>query len=274
VPVIYDMQSSLPEQLLAHSLFRPKLVQAFLRRAERWLLRNSSLIVSSTGLAERVRRTVPEAGVREWRFASLEPSQSDSAREGLRRSMGIRADAPVVLYSGSFASYQGLAELLRAAPLVRERVPGATFVLVGAEGREGERLSTLAATMGLNDAIQIVPRQPRHLMPTYLAIADVLVSPRQHGGNLPLKIFDYLASGRPIVATDIPTHRAVLTEETAILVQPNAEAIAAGLADVLERPELAASLARNATEYAQANCGWLGFVDSVEELARAVTNRT
>ena len=40
---------------------------------------------------------------------------------------------------------------------------------------------------------------------------------RAYGGNLPLKIFDYLAASRPIVATDIPTHRTVLTEERAVL---------------------------------------------------------
>jgi glycosyltransferase involved in cell wall biosynthesis len=270
IPVVYDMQSSLPEQMQARRIFRLRVVQFALRRAERWLIRHADFVITSTGLAKRVRQSVPWARVREWTFASLQPAAIDGARVALRRSLGIPEDVRVVLYSGTFASYQGLTELLDAVPLVRRRVPGTVFVLVGAEGRDGEGLVEYSHTLGEDAGLLVLPRQTRQRMPEYLAMADVLVSPRLHGGNLPLKIFDYLAAGRPIVATDIPTHRGVLTEETAVLVQPNARALARGISAVLTEEDLAARLSRQAVAYAQAHLGWLAFVDSVQELSRTV----
>ena len=103
-------------------------------------------------------------------------------------------------------------------------------------------------------------------MPVYLAMADVLVSPRAFGGNLPLKIFDYLAAGRPIVATDISTHRAVLTQHTAVLVQPNAEALADGIVSILRSPSKARELGDAARRYAIEHLGWSRFVNTVDEI--------
>jgi hypothetical protein len=57
----------------------------------------------------------------------------------------------------------------------------------------------------------------------------VLVLARKRGKNVPLKIFDYLKSEKPIVATDIPAHRALLYEKTAIMVEPNPEGLSGGI---------------------------------------------
>jgi len=111
-----------------------------------------------------------------------------------------------------------------------------------------------------------VERQPRETMASYLAMADVLVSPRAYGGNLPLKVFDYLAAGRPIVATDIPTHRTVLAEDRAVLVAPRTDAIAEGILSVLADPERAQRLGTAARRYAQTHLGWNRFVGSIEAL--------
>jgi glycosyltransferase involved in cell wall biosynthesis len=115
-----------------------------------------------------------------------------------------------------------------------------------------------------------VERQPREAMAAYLALADVLVSPRAYGGNLPLKVFDYLAAGRPIVATDIPTHRTVLTDERAVLVAPESQALAEGILSLLGQPERSERLARAASRYAREHLGWDAFVHSVGEIYEEV----
>jgi glycosyltransferase involved in cell wall biosynthesis len=115
-------------------------------------------------------------------------------------------------------------------------------------------------------AVRILDRQPRHMIPAYFRLADVLVSPRSHGGNLPLKIFDYLAAGRPIVATDIPTHRTVLNGERAVLVAPESTALAGGIVSLLRDPARAARLADAARRYAEEHLGWSDFVESLASL--------
>src|SRR5262249_44412668 len=155
-------------------------------------------------------------------------------------------------------------ELIAAIPLVREQVPDVTFVFVGGEGTDNEIATAVPHVE--SGALRVVPRQPRHEMPAFLAMADVLVSARAYGGNLPLKIFDSRAASRPIVATDIPTHRTVLTEERAVLVAPRTDALAAGIVYVLGDPARAARLAAAARQYAKTHLGWGRFVEAVSEL--------
>src|SRR5688572_2334749 len=133
IPMLYDMQSSLPEQLRKFAVARVPPVAAVLRAVERWLLRRSDFVVASVGLGDHVRAVAPGARVWEWRFPCgiTGPRQSDA--RALRRQLGLSENAPVVLYSGTFESYQGLDQLIAAVPRIRERVPAATFVLVGAD---------------------------------------------------------------------------------------------------------------------------------------------
>jgi hypothetical protein len=75
---------------------------------------------------------------------------------------------------------------------------------------------------------------PATLVPACMMAADVLVSPRERGRNTPLKIFSYLRSGRPIVATDIVSHTQVLTTHSAALVPPSAAGLAQGISSLLD----------------------------------------
>jgi glycosyltransferase involved in cell wall biosynthesis len=264
IPLLYDMQSSLAEQLARLDPWGLAATHRALNAAERWLLRRSSLVVTSAGLAARVNRTVPGVPVREWHFPSAPADSTPLSVQRLREELGLSGSGPVVLYGGSFEAYQGLPELIAAIPAVRGRIPGVTFVLVGADRANGLVAHERAEDLVASGALKIVDRQPREAMASYLALADVLVSPRAYGGNLPLKVFDYLAAGRPIVATDIPTHRTVLAEDRAVLVAPGTDALAQGILSVLADPARAERLGTAARRHAQMHFGWSHFVGSVE----------
>jgi glycosyltransferase involved in cell wall biosynthesis len=91
-------------------------------------------------------------------------------------------------------------------------------------------------------------QQPAREIPGFVEACDLLVSPRIRGTNTPLKIYSYLRSGRPIVATNLLTHTQVLTSETARLVAPEAEPFAQAILDLIdhqdERQRLAAEAQR------------------------------
>jgi glycosyltransferase involved in cell wall biosynthesis len=270
VPILYDMQSSLPEQLLEHRIARIPLVPAGLAAAERWLLARADLVVASVGLADRVRRVAPATPMWEWRFPSAIVGDHAADAERLRDRLGLPDDAPVVLYSGTFEAYQGLECLIAAAPRILERVPSARFVFVGADKTGRIAVEAAAADLVHDGILTVVDRQPRWMIPSYLALADVLVSPRAFGGNLPLKVFDYLAAGRPIVATDIETHRTVLNGDRAVLVTTSPEGLAEGIVSVLCDGAKAAALAGAAREYAVEHLGWGRFLRSVAEIYQEV----
>jgi glycosyltransferase involved in cell wall biosynthesis len=270
IPVIYDMHSSMAEQMSDLPPFRNALARMLFRRMERWLVERATRVISSAGLAARVRELSPEAQVREWEFSSEFPPATREEVEGLRTSLEIEPHQKVVLYSGTFERYQGLRLLLNAVPAVLKQEPGAVFVLVGVDGEHAAaRIARIAQEIP-GHHLRLVPRQPRETIPGYFALADVLVSPRVYGGNLPLKVFDYLAAGRPIVATDIPSHRSVLTEERAILVPPESQALARAIVRVLQHPEASLSMANAGREFAVRRLAWGRFVGSVAELYQSI----
>jgi glycosyltransferase involved in cell wall biosynthesis len=273
VPVIYDMQSSLPEQLVTSVGFRSHPMRVLANTLERWLLSRADYVVSSAGLQDRVHRVAPGTRVCEWHYPGVMVPGTQSDGEGLRRRLGISSDAPVVLYGGTFEAYQGLSELIRAIPLVRARVPGATFVLVGAENGKGNGIRIQAAPLVDAGVVRIIDRQPRHEISSYFSMADILVSPRALGGNLPLKVFDYLAAGRPIVATDIPTHRSVLNEQRAVLTPQTPQGLADGILSLLNDPVRAARLGHAGRTYAEERLGWSSFVGSLGSIYEEVHQR-
>ena len=104
------------------------------------------------------------------------------------------------------------------------------------------------------------------MIPSYYDVADVMVSPRVNGSNIPLKVFDYMTSGRPIVATDIPAHREVLTADRAELAAPNATALAGAIVGLLNDREKSRRLGEAAHAYAEQHLGWPRFGNSVKTI--------
>ncbi len=264
IPVIYDMQSSLPEQLRDHPLLGLPPSQALLRRAETWMIRNADYVVSSTGLAERVLARSTSGRHRDWVFPGPEFVVKATAVDRLRRRLDISSGSFVVLYAGNFEEYQGVDLLLEAIPGVLRVRPDVVVLLVGAKERDDFRLPSRAGVP--EEAIRVLERQPRDALAALYELADVLVSPRVVGSNIPLKVFDYLANGGVIVATDIAAHRTVLNHDRAVLVAPTPEGMADGILRVLEDPELADSVRASAEAFGDKHLSWDGFVESVRDV--------
>src|SRR5207247_2340739 len=83
-------------------------------------------------------------------------------------------------------------------------------------------------------------KRPPAELPAFLALADVVVSPRREGENTPFKVYTYMASGRPLVATRIPTHTQLLDDTLVFLVEASPEGLARGIEEALADPAAAA----------------------------------
>ena len=270
LPVIYDMQSSLPEQLAATPLLGSRAAQRLLRRWERWCVRSVAAIGCSAGLESIVTAIDGHAPVDPWRYPGQAPAYPAAELATVRHDLAIDARSPVVFYGGSQENYQGLELLLLAIPAVLAQVPEAVFVLAG----EMLHRPIAAATASIpGRSLRLAGSLPRSRALLCLAIADLAVSPRRTGHNLPLKIIDYLAAGRAIVATDIPAHRIALDESRALLVAPQPGDIADGIVLLLRDRERAAALADAARQYAVTTCCTLEFETRILDLLRRATGR-
>lgn len=253
VPLVYDMQSSLAQSLEPHTFFRLPVLKGLVHWAERWLLHNASMVLCSTGLAKYVREINPAADCFEWVFPALCPVESLSARDALNLELKLKEDDRVVLYTGSFADYQGLEGLVASIPLVLSRAPNVRFLFIGGDHQEATVLFSGREDLLLGRNVVYLGRQPRERIRSYMAAADVLVSPRRDVGNVPLKIFDYMAAGKPIVASDTSSHRAVINDTQALFVEDSAESWADAICELISVPELGRRLAKNAADWARLN---------------------
>jgi glycosyltransferase involved in cell wall biosynthesis len=152
------------------------------------------------------------------------------------------------VYTGQLFKWKGVEAILGAA----RRLPGVRFVVIGGTGEDLEAYRRKAAGLANVEAPGQVPPAD---VPLRTRAADVLLLPnsakerisREH--TSPLKLFEYMASGAPIVASDLPSLREVLDARTARLVAPDDEAeLAKGVEWVLEHPVEARAMAEAAGE--------------------------
>jgi glycosyltransferase involved in cell wall biosynthesis len=178
------------------------------------------------------------------------PGSGDAPRAGagaaVRRALDLSADTPIVLYTGTFEAYQGLPLLYESMIDVIRVRPDARLVMVGGEPAQIETARAQVRKLGLEMVVIFTGQRAAEEVPAYLDAATVLASPRSSGTNTPLKIYQYLRSGRPIVATRLRTHTQVLSEETAFLADPNPQAFGQAILRVIQDSTAATAVGERA----------------------------
>ena len=271
-PHLYDMHSSLPQQLENFSFSRSRLLKALFAWLERAVVRRSRvIIVICPHLAETVKGILPSA---EPILIENAPGSGDAPSAGsgapVRREFGLAPGTPLIVYTGTFEAYQGLDLLFQAAALVRQARPDARFLLAGGRPEQVEAARVLARRAGVEAETIFAGERPAAEIPLFLDAADILVSPRSTGTNTPLKIYQYLRAGRPIVATRLLTHTQVLDDEVAVLTEPTPEGLAAGMLEALENPGYAAAVGRRAQELANRKYSYAAYVERTRQAVTAL----
>lgn len=234
LPLVVDVDSSIPDQLRESGFARRGPLLWAAEALERHALRRSAAVITvCTNLTEGVKTRAPQARVFQIEDPPLVGPELGSPRAvaELRDALGL-GPLPVVLYSGNLEPYQGVELLVDAAG----RVPEAQFLFMGGQPDQIDALRARARAAGADSRCTWSGQRPPQELPDFLGLADVLCSPRRQGVNTPFKVYTYLASGKPLVATRLPTHTQLLDDSLAFLVEPTAEGLAAGIREVLSQP--------------------------------------
>lgn len=139
-----------------------------------------------------------------------------------RRELNLPESKMIVMYAGSFNVYKwkGLDVFLEASKYIDQKY---LFVAIGGTSSEIAKLKE----KGLEDNIILLERVSNNLIPKYLKSADILVIPNKAGDIVsreytsPMKLFEYMASGVPILASDLPSIREVLNSSSATFFKPD-----------------------------------------------------
>lgn len=137
------------------------------------------------------------------------------------------------------------------------------MVLIGGKPKQIEEVKAMAEEKGITDRVLILGKKEPQEIPYYLKSSDVLVSPRILGTNIPLKIYSYLKSGIPVVATNLYTHTQSINNNIAILVEPEPEKFAAGVLEAAS--ERGRIVSENAREFCRKNYSYERYLELVAE---------
>jgi glycosyltransferase involved in cell wall biosynthesis len=239
LPHLYDMHSSLPQQLSNFKYSRSAWLRRMFSSAETHMVHGSDVVVT---ICQELQDTVSRMGAGDHAIL-IENVMGGDVEEppsltgaGVRAAWLIPADAPMALYTGTFEAYQGVGLLIKAAAILARTHPHARVVVVGGEPAQVEAAKADAESQGAAGVVVFTGQQPAREIPAFVQACDLLVSPRMAGTNTPLKIYSYLRSGKPIVATDLLTHTQVLSPAVARLVRAAPEDLAAAMADLIDDP--------------------------------------
>src|SRR5919197_1498421 len=233
VPLIVEVNAPLSDE------------QRSYRALERWLV----------GLGVEAHRIAVVAnGVDVARFR---PAPNGGA--AVRARLGLEGE-PVVGFVGTLKTWHDVPTLIRAVACLRETGRKARLLVVG-DGPERSRLEELAVLEGLAGAAVFVGQVPYEQVPAYLAAMAVAVAPYRADDDFyfsPLKLVEYLAAGRPVVAAAVgEIAHCVRPRETGLLYPPgNERALAVALAELLDDPRGAARLGLSGQEHVRGFHTW------------------
>lgn len=235
------------------------------RISERYLLRRADSVIAVTaGIKHHL---IEEYGVDEKKIIIIENGANTGifrpgAREEARKILGLDPAAHYVCFTGNFAPWQGLPDLIRAVPEIVDRCQAARFLLVG-DGVMRERCTALAEELGVLDRIHFTGRVAYERVPLYITASDVCVAPfiRDRNAKIglsPLKIYEYMGCERPVVASDIPGVRELIERSGGgFTVRPeDPHAIASAVLTLLTDPEKGDGMGGAGREYVRKNHSW------------------
>jgi glycosyltransferase involved in cell wall biosynthesis len=244
LPFVFDMDSLMSQQLVEKSaLFWPASV--VFKQLERHALRRCvGVLAVCESLAREARKY--QSNVHVLPDVALASNGAVELPKVLTETRGLR-----LMYVGNLQRYQGIDLMLEALAAIAPDYPDAILIIVGGTEDEIAAYSRKAARWRVRDRVRFVGQIPIDSLAQTLSFSDVLISPRISGENTPMKLYSYLMSGRPVLATRLPTHLQVVSDEQALLVEPTVHAMAKGMRALIDSPELRERLGAAGRELAR-----------------------
>jgi glycosyltransferase involved in cell wall biosynthesis len=171
---------------------------------------------------------------------------------------------PVLLYIGTLADWQGLEVLMKALPKILEGQAFRLQIVGRGRSRQRKMLMKQIRKLGVEENVIVQPAVPHHEVPALIAESDVCLAPlglndrNVTQGACPIKVLEYMASSRPLIASNMPIVRELMREDVdGLLFSPNdPDDLARKVLMLLKDAELSKRLADSATERALTKFTW------------------
>ena len=274
VPLLFDLQGSLTGELTAHKFLSEQGI--FFRlfyKAEKIIDNLADVVVTqSTDMLEELK---DKFGVKDV-CLTFDGVNTDDFRPMaksaiLKRKLEIPDDKKVVVYLGILSKYQGVDCFLEAMPKVLNKRKNVCFLIMGYP--DIEKYKKMAETLGVLKDCRFTGRIDYKTAPEYLNLGDIAVGPKLGLTEADGKIYNYMACGLPIVASDTPVHREIL-DDTALYVKPaDGAALAEGLLRLLNDQALAKELGTRARQRVVEKFTWDNVAERLVSCYNKISKR-
>jgi len=239
---------------------RPLVLHRLTKAIEQWVRRRATLV---TTVSEAFRMLLLESGWPADRIVicqnAVDPEEFDNDRVSpVTRPETLGEDAFVIGYVGAFVPYHRLGMLVSIAHELAPQYPHARWLLVG-DGVERPRIESLLSEFGLKDKFWMAGKVPHRYVPSYIVSMDAAVLPNSETFNSPMKLFEYMAMGKAVIAPRVAAIEEVVRHgETGLLFEPgDLASLRATIELVLSDHKLRETLGSSAREYVLENHTWV-----------------
>jgi glycosyltransferase involved in cell wall biosynthesis len=194
----------------------------------------------------------------------------------VKTELGLEKSKKYVCFVGHLAAWQGVEFLIYAAPFILEKCPDVRFLVVG-DGAMKNKLLEITSELGLLDKFIFTGRVPYERVPLYINAADICVAPFIKGRNSKiglsaLKTYEYLACGKPIVASSIPGVKDLIEfSGGGISVSPeNPEELANAVVELILNESTQALMGKRGRKYVVENHSWKGVARKILDMCNDI----
>lgn len=194
-----------------------------------------------------------------------------------REKLGLNKKAKYVCFVGNLAPWQGIEYLIKSSSLIVEKEANARFIIIG-YGVIDETLRGMVNDINMSDRFLFTGRTPYEKVPLFINASNVCVAPfirarNEKIGLSPLKIYEYLACGKPVVASDIEGVGTFLREaKSGIAVEPeNHEELAESILRLLQNEDISKEMGEKGREIVTQKHSWDTAAKKVMEVCRFLT---
>ncbi|RJS79467.1 glycosyltransferase family 1 protein [Methanophagales archaeon] len=267
------------------SVFK-RIEMALLIRIEKFALKKSDAIIAVT---QGIKNHLINHGINESKITVIgngvnidmfRPINDPTILHRLRKQYNIDEAEHVIIFVGNLAPWQGVEYLIKAAPLILKKFPQTKFLIVG-DGIMRKKLEEMVEEFKLKDKFIFTGIVHYNEVSIYINISDICISPQandprnERSGVSPLKLYEYMACGKPVVVGNVEGNKDVVTDSKAgFVVDPKiSEDMAKAIVKLLESVKLRKLLGENGRRATVEKYSWEKVAEQTTKVYESVVNK-